>query len=349
MKIIDLFSGVGGLSLGFENAGFKTVASVDLWDDAIKTYNHNRIDKNGLTISIQEFNKKYLKDILSKHKITGVIGGPPCQGFSSARLSDNSENIGLINEERNQLYIEFYKTVKQTMPEFFLMENVRGMLNLDKGAFVKDILSRFGKLGYSINYELLNASEFGVPQNRHRVFFVGLKNGNFEFPKKHTELVTTFDALSDLPLDLNKQPKKYVINPQNDYQKLIRGNSVYVLNHEDTKHSDKTKEIISMIPDGGNIKSIPQKYWEVRKFNKAFQRMNSKLPSLTIDTGHRNYFHFSEHRIPTVRESARIQSFPDTFEFIGSKTSQYKQVGNAVPPLLAYELASQIKKYLKDR
>ena len=349
MKIIDLFSGVGGLSLGFENAGFKTVASVDLWDDAIKTYNHNRIDKNGLTISIQEFNIKYLKDILSKHKITGVIGGPPCQGFSSARLSDNSENIGLINEERNQLYIEFYKTVKQTMPEFFLMENVRGMLNLDKGAFVKDILSRFGKLGYSINYELLNASEFGVPQNRHRVFFVGLKNGNFEFPKKHTELVTTFDALSDLPLDLNKQPKKYVINPQNDYQKLIRGNSVYVLNHEDTKHSDKTKEIISMIPDGGNIKSIPQKYWEVRKFNKAFQRMNSKLPSLTIDTGHRNYFHFSEHRIPTVRESARIQSFPDTFEFIGSKTSQYKQVGNAVPPLLAYELASQIKKYLKDR
>lgn len=348
MKIIDLFSGVGGLSLGFESAGFEIIASIDLWEDAIKTYNHNRIVKNGMTISIQEFNKNYLKDIISKHKITGIIGGPPCQGFSSARLSDRSKNITLINEERNQLYIEFYNTVNQAMPEFFMMENVRGILNLDKGAFVKDILSRFGKLGYSVSYELLNASDYGVPQNRHRVFFVGLRNGKFEFPEKHKKEVCTFDALSDLPLDLNKQPKKYIMKPQNEYQKLIRGKSVSVLNHEDTKHSDKTKEIISMIPDGGNIKSIPQKYWKIRKFNKAFQRMNSKLPSLTIDTGHRNYFHFSENRIPTVRESARIQSFPDSFEFLGSKTSQYKQVGNAVPPLLAYKLALKIKNILEE-
>jgi DNA (cytosine-5)-methyltransferase 1 len=130
---------------------------------------------------------------------------------------------------------------------------------------------------------------------------------------------------------------------------MIRGNSKIILNHEETKHSDKTKEIISMIPDGGNIKSLPENYWEIRKFNKAFQRMNSKLPSLTIDTGHRNYFHYCEDRIPSVRESARIQSFPDSFEFVGSKTSQYKQVGNAVPPLLAYKLALQIKKYLKRR
>jgi DNA (cytosine-5)-methyltransferase 1 len=127
----------------------------------------------------------------------------------------------------------------------------------------------------------------------------------------------------------------------------MRKGSTLVMNHEPTKHSDKTVEIISMIPDGGSIKSLPSKFWEVRKFNKAFQRMNSKQPSLTIDTGHRNYFHFKENRIPTVRESARIQSFPDSFEFLGSKTSQYMQVGNAVPPLLAYEIALQIKKYLK--
>lgn len=349
MKIIDLFSGVGGLSLGFENAGFETIASVDLWEDAIKTYNHNRKDKTGLTISIEEFNKHHLKKILIKHKIIGVIGGPPCQGFSSARLSDNSDQIGLINEDRNKLYLEFYKTVKQTAPEFFLMENVRGMLNLDKGAFVKDILNRFGKLGYSISYELLNAAEFGVPQHRHRVFFVGLKKGVFEFPKKQTNLISSFEALSDLPLNLNTQIKKYTSKPKNEFQRMIRVNSKIILNHEETKHSDKTKEIISMIPDGGNIKSLPEKYWEIRKFNKAFQRMNSKLPSLTIDTGHRNYFHYSEHRIPSVRESARIQSFPDTFEFVGSKTSQYKQVGNAVPPLLAYKIALQIKKHLKRR
>ena len=103
-----------------------------------------------------------------------------------------------------------------------------------------------------------------------------------------------------------------------------------------------------MIPDGGNIKSLPKDYWKIRRFNKAFQRMNSKMPSLTIDTGHRNYFHYKETRIPTVREAARIQSFPDIFEFIGSKTSQYKQVGNAVPPKLAFELALEIRKYLNN-
>jgi DNA (cytosine-5)-methyltransferase 1 len=346
MKIIDLFAGVGGLSLGFENAGFETIASVDLWEDAIKTYNNNRQNKNGLTISIQDFNSHHLNKILATHKVTGVIGGPPCQGFSSARLSDNSERIGLINKERNQLYLEFYKTIKLAKPEFFLMENVRGLLNLDKGAFVEDILNRFGKLGYSVTFELLNAADFGVPQNRHRVFFIGLKNKHFEFPKKQKKILSSFEALSDLPLDLSANSKNYISKPRNSFQKHIRNNSKVITNHQDTKHSDKTKEIISMIPDGGNIKSIPAKYWEVRKFNKAFQRMNSKLPSLTIDTGHRNYFHFSEHRIPTVRESARLQSFPDTFEFVGSKTSQYKQVGNAVPPLLAYALALQIKNYL---
>ena len=127
----------------------------------------------------------------------------------------------------------------------------------------------------------------------------------------------------------------------------MRSDSKQILNHENTNHSEQTKQIIALIPDGGSIKSLPSEYWEVRKFNKAFQRMNSRLPSLTIDTGHRNYFHFSENRIPTVRESARIQSFPDSFEFLGSKTSQYKQVGNAVPPLLAYQIALQIKHYLK--
>jgi DNA (cytosine-5)-methyltransferase 1 len=115
-----------------------------------------------------------------------------------------------------------------------------------------------------------------------------------------------------------------------------------VLNHQGTNHSEGTVAIIDQIPDGGNIKSLPEEFWHVRRFNKAFQRMSSAKPSLTIDTGHRNYFHFSANRIPTVRESARIQSFPDTFEFTGSKTSQYKQVGNAVPPLLAYALAREI-------
>lgn len=344
MKIIDLFSGVGGLSLGFEWAGFKTVASIDIWGDAIETYNHNRKNKCGIETDIASFNKdikKYVKDI----KVTGVIGGPPCQGFSTARLSDASSKIEGINESRNQLYLEFYKTVEMLDPDFFLIENVRGMVTLDKGAFVKDIHSRFGKIGYQIVHEVINAADYGVPQSRRRVFFIGLKSKKFEFPKKREIHVTSLEALGDLRSTFLSPTYKSI--PKNNYQKLMRQGSTLVMNHEPTKHSEKTVEIISMIPDGGSIKSLPAKFWEVRKFNKAFQRMNSKEPSLTIDTGHRNYFHFKENRIPTVRESARIQSFPDSFEFLGSKTSQYMQVGNAVPPLLAYEIALQIKKYLK--
>jgi DNA (cytosine-5)-methyltransferase 1 len=126
----------------------------------------------------------------------------------------------------------------------------------------------------------------------------------------------------------------------------MRKKSKFLKNHEVTLHNEQTTSVISLVPDGGNIKSLPPKYWEIRKYNKAFQRMNSNLPSNTIDTGHRNYFHYSENRIPTARESARIQSFPDSFEFLGTKGSQYKQVGNAVPPLLAKVIAINILKHL---
>lgn len=348
MKIIDLFAGVGGLSLGFEEAGFETVASVDVWADATETFNHNHKNKVGYLMDIKEFNDKLLPTIMKTQKITGVIGGPPCQGYSSARLSDKSEKIDVVNEDRNQLYLEFFRTVKIANPDFFLIENVRGMVSINNGLFVKDILKRFGKLGYEIQYQVLNAADFGVPQNRLRVFFVGVKSGNFAFPIPQETKVTTFDAISDLPIDPDHSSDIYEKKPKSDYQKRMRKNSKRILNHEGTKHSSKTIEVISKIPDGGNIKSLDPSYWEIRKFNKAFQRMNSAKPSLTIDTGHRNYFHYSANRIPTVRESARIQSFPDWFEFKGSKTSQFKQVGNAVPPVLAYQLALQIAKFLPN-
>ena len=341
MKIIDLFSGVGGLSLGFEWAGFETVVSVDVWKDAITTYNHNRKNKCGITKDIHEFNEVDVHEIIKEHKITGVIGGPPCQGFSTVGTRDASD-------KRNHLYLEFYKTVKIVMPEFFVIENVRGMLTLNKGAFFRDVLERFGNLGYNVEYKLVNASDYGVPQNRHRVFFVGFKNSKFEFPQKKEYKVTTSDALGDLPIRLPISELKYNLTPQNDFQKLMRNKSKAILNHEHTEHSEQTINVISMVPDGGNIKSLPEEYWHIRKYNKAFQRMNSNLPSNTIDTGHRNYFHYSENRIPTARESARIQSFPDDFEFIGTKGSQYKQIGNAVPPILAETIALQIKKLLNS-
>jgi len=347
MKIIDLFSGVGGLSKGCEWNGFEPVVAIDFWDDAIKTYNHNRTDKVGISMDVTKFNDELLPNILKEHKIAGIIRGPPCQGFSTARLSNATEKIGKVNESRNHLYLEFFRTVNIVRPKFFLIENVRGLVSANKGAFVKDITERFGGIGYNVSYKILNASDYGVPQNRQRVFFIGLLEDEFEFPKKFDYKVSTKEAIKDLVKSNEQNIQKYSTPSKNEYQKLMRNGKKTVKNHEVTIHNEQTTNVISMVPDGGNIKSLPPEYWEIRKYNKAFQRMNSELPSNTIDTGHRNYFHYEANRIPTARESARIQSFPDSFEFLGTKGSQYKQVGNAVPPLLAKVLAEKIKSYLK--
>lgn len=338
MKIIDLFCGIGGLSLGFEQAGFNVVSAVDMWADAVKTFNHNRKDKVAQVVSVEDFNTEVLPDLIKQHKITGIIGGPPCQGFSTVGKRE-------IDDPRNKMYLEFYKAVKMASPEFFVIENVRGMLTLNNGAFVKDLLAHFGEngLGYTISYQLLNAADYGVPQNRYRVFYVGIKNKKFEFPKAYGFQLSAKDGISDL---LHSDNTHYGSAPQNEFQRRMRGKQQHPMNQDYTCHTEQTINIISMIPDGGNIKSLPSEYWQVRKYNKAFERMSSTRPSNTIDTGHRNYFHYAEPRIPTLRESARLQSFPDSFEVLGTRGSQYKQVGNAVPPLLAQAIAEQIIKII---
>lgn len=338
-KIIDLFCGAGGLSLGFEKAGFEIEFAIDMWDDAIDTYNQNHINKVARCQDIHELTNEYLKSL--KGKITGVIGGPPCQGYSTVGTRD-------INDPRNHLYLEYCRVVENVEPEFFVIENVRGLLTLGKGAFKDDIITRFSNLGYNVTYKLVNASDYGVPQNRYRVFFVGIKNKDFVFPENFDYKVSSSEAISDLPSleNFDLFSDYYTSDPQNSYQKMMRESSTGLFNHEPTKHSEQTKKIIGMIPDGGRISDLPEEYWNIRKYNKAFQRMNSQLPSNTIDTGHRNYFHYAENRVPSVRESARIQSFPDDFIFTGSKTSQYKQVGNAVPPLLAKVIAEAIIKLI---
>ena len=206
-----------------------------------------------------------------------------------------------------------------------------------------------------MEYKLLTASDYGVPQSRKRVFFVGLRKDifndiyfNFDnLPKAN--IISTQEAMSDLPKAVNhKNLIEYKTKATNDFQRRMRKNSKGLLNHEITNHTQKTIEIISQVPDGGGIKDLPEELYKIRNYNNAFRRMNSKLPSNTIDCGHRNYFHYEENRVPTVRESARIQSFPDTYVFRGSKTSQYTQVGNAVPPLLSEIIASEIKKLITN-
>lgn len=338
MKIIDLFCGIGGLSLGFEQSGFEVLYAVDMWEDAVKTYNHNRQENVAHVMSVEDFNNDVLPALAASNEITGIIGGPPCQGFSTVGKRE-------VDDPRNKMYLEFYKAVKLANPDFFVIENVKGMLTLNKGAFVKDLLERFGEngLGYTISYKLLNAADYGVPQNRYRVFYVGIKNKKFEFPAPYDYQLTAKDGISDL---LHSDNEHYGSEPQNEYQKLLRGTQKKPLNQDYTAHTEQTVNIISQIPDGGNIRSLPKEFWEVRKYNKAFERMSSLRPSNTIDTGHRNYFHYAEPRIPTLRESARIQSFPDDFEVLGTRGSQYKQVGNAVPPMLAKVIAEKIKTML---
>lgn len=340
-KIIDLFSGVGGFSLGFEMAGYESVFAIDFWKDAVATYNHNREAPIAEVMNIHDLTTERINKIMKEHKIEGIIGGPPCQGFSTVGTRD-------INDERNHLYLEYCRVVKEVRPKFFVIENVKGLLTLNKGMFKNDIMDRFSELGYIVSEpQLMDAANYGVPQHRQRVFFVGVLEGHFEFPEPKKEKISTKEALSDLPSLDNmideKDVYEYQTEPLTLYQAFMRSKAELLYNHNRTNHTQQTIDIISMVKDGGSIKDLPPEYWNVRKYNKAFQRMNSEKPSHTVDTGHRNYFHYKENRVPSVRECARLQSFPDDFVFIGTKSSQYKQVGNAVPPLLGYEIANQLK------
>ena len=185
-----------------------------------------------------------------------------------------------------------------------------------------------------------------MPQSRERLFIIGLRDGQFEFPQpifKDGEYITCREALDDLPS--LKDPQElfwFDSNQTSEYQKLIRGKCKKLTNHEPTRHSQHVIDVIRQVPEGGNHKDLPPGVGESRKFNEAWTRYHGDLPSRTIDTGHRNHFHYEHDRVPTIRENCRLQSFPDTFELFGTKTSQNKQIGNAVPVLLAKVLAETI-------
>ena len=339
-KIIDLFCGCGGLSRGFEMAGFETKIAIDMWTDAVKTYNHNKGAEVAVCEDVHNWDEEFLDKLVEDGDIVGIVGGPPCQGYSTVGTRD-------VNDPRNHLYKEYCRIVERINPDFFVIENVKGLTTLSGGAFRDDIIERFSALDYDVKFKILNAADYGVPQNRYRVFFVGMKNTGFKFPEPYDYKVTTKEAIGDLPvLRGTEEINEYCCEPITEYERLMRGDSSVLLNHEGTNHSQQTIDIISMIKDGGKISDLPREYWEIRKYNKAFERMHSQGQSNTVDTGHRNYFHYEQNRIPSVRENARLQSFPDDFEILGSKTSQYKQVGNAVPPLLAYAVAKAIKENL---
>lgn len=344
-NIVDLFCGAGGLSLGFEMAGFNSVLAIDFDQKAIETYNMNRAKKSGRHIDLKVVDEIYLRKHIEFSEVIGVIGGPPCQGFSIAGRR-------IVDDERNELYRHYFEIIEMIKPQFFLMENVSGLLTLSKGAIKEDILRRGDELGYNISFKVLDSVDYGVPQYRKRVFFVGIRKDiasrKFEFPVKNNDLITTKDALSDLPNVVDKgEITDYRTKPKSEYQTWVRQNSKRVYNHNNTNHTEETRFLISKVPQGGGLKDLPKELIGDRKYSSLLRRMDSNRPSNTIDTGHRTYFHYSENRIPSVRESARLQSFPDYFIFHGSKVEQYRQVGNAVPPLLAKSIANSILNYIK--
>lgn len=340
-SFIDLFSGCGGLSLGFEMAGFTGLLAIDNWKDALATYAYNRKDARTLCEDLATLDPYKIKEEYGITDVDVIIGGPPCQGFSVAGKRS-------VEDERNKLYKAFVNFVNCFRPNAFVMENVPNILSIGKGIVRDSIIKDFEQLGYKVSVKIITASDYGVPQNRRRAMFVGLTDGrDFVFPEPYKgEKTTSSDALSDLTEESLADGSPYPTEPSCDFQRYVRKNSTGVYNHDITIHNEKTKEIIAMVPDGGNYKDLPVELQQTRKVHIAWTRLCSMKPSITIDTGHRHHFHYKWNRVPTVRESARIQSFPDDFIFLCSKTSQYKQVGNAVPPLMAKAIAQQLSNTL---
>lgn len=342
-NVIDLFCGAGGLSYGFECAGFNVLLGIDNDAKALETFELNHSGAKSICGDITQIHYEDIKGVIGDKTIDVIIGGPPCQGMS---LSGPRK----FDDPRNKLYLSYIRLVDEIRPKMFVIENVPGLVGLFGGQIKDSIIEKFENMGYRIQYRILCSADYGVPQSRRRVVFVGTRVNDFEYPEISDEQVTCEMALSDLPPlvdELGTEEMEYASEPQNSYQELMRAHSDKVKNHVAAKHSDKVKEIIALVPDGGNYKDLPEEFIHTRNFHVAWTRFASSKPAPTIDTGHRHHFHYKYNRVPTVRECARLQSFPDDFEFLGNKTQQFRQVGNAVPPLMAQAIAVKVKSTLE--
>lgn len=323
---MDLFAGAGGMSLGFDNAGFKNLLAVEFNKDFAETYKKNFPRHNLIVDDIKNVTEQQIYDIIKNEKVDVIIGGPPCQGFSIAG------NIGrnFIDDDRNRLFKEFVRFVKIIKPKVFVLENVAAMERHNKGKTIKEIVSSFKEIGYDIKYKVLNAVNYGVPQERRRIFIVGtLGENNFEYPQEINKTVTVKDAIDDLP-------------------KLENGETSEIPNHTAMKHSAQMLEKMSYVSDGGNRNDIPESLRPKSGDSRKYIRYNSKKPSFCVTGDMRKIFHYSQNRALTCRELARLQTFPDSFVFLGNTGKVQQQIGNAVPVLLANKIALQVKEVLDN-
>ena len=322
--VVDLFSGVGGLSLGFEEEGMQVVLANDNDPDAAITFRKNHPNVNFYDKTIETLDKKQISSMLRQTEVDVLVGGVPCQSFSmKGQRILQSNKI----DSRDYLFKEFLRITKILKPKIAVIENVTGILSSRNGKIKGTILEDFSKLGYKVNYKVVNAADFGVAQLRKRVLFIASRlSGDIIFPKPtHTEenYVGVYDVLKNIP----------------------------IANHNPKKLEGKVLERVKMIKPGQNWKSLPKRLQTGSTHSGAYGRLDPKKPAFTLttrfDTPSGGYVtHPFENRAITVREGARIQSFPDDFIFVGKKMSQFRQVGNAVPVKLSNAIAICVKEML---
>lgn len=348
-RVLDLFCGAGGFSCGLDMVrGISTEVALDFEQQAIDTFKKNF--KNAVCVCgdiRDEDIKSRVVKACKDRKVNMIIGGPPCQGFSL-----KGKNLGL-KDPRNFLFLEYVDMVKRIKPEVFIVENVKNMVSSGEGYFIKQIYNEFEKLGYTLNHGILCAYDFGVPQTRERTIIIGTLNPKgITLPTKCSKNKTTVrDAISDLAYLESGQgsdESDYINDPQSAYQKLLRGRCKKLYNHKATSHKQIAIDKLKLIPAEGDKSSLPKNMHGNQIFSCTWGRLKWDEPSPTIDTrfdtpSNGRNSHPVLNRAITPREAARIQSFPDKFVFYGCKTSICKQIGNAVPPLMAKAIGEHIQ------
>lgn len=368
--VIDLFCGAGGMSEGFRQAGFDVVCGIDFDKDACRTHRTNFPEAATIEGDITQLSIEDIEVAMkhSRESVDVVIGGFPCQGFSMAGKR-------WVDDPRNQLFREFVRVVEGFQPTAFVAENVVGLVSMAEGQFVREIKDAFNSIGYEVEVKILNSDDYGVPQKRRRAIFIGNRVGiPIEFPlPTHSRdgidlksFVTVGEAIDDLPPlgeRFGENEATYIPSNNLPYQQYMRGDITFeeyqadihtdlkkeerlLYNHWTSKSKGMTLERFGHIGQGENWSVLPQQLQTKGKYSNLYRRLNVTTPSVTLTNIRKSMFiHPYENRLLTVREGARIQSFPDHMIFEGNLGRQQQQIGNAVPPLLGYAIA---KKLLAD-
>lgn len=361
LKVVDLFSGVGGLSYGFaHDKNFEIIAANEILPSMSKAYSLNHPTVQMYTEDIRYFNaKKIERDLgVGANEVDIVVGGPPCQAYSTVGKR-------LIDDPRGKLFREYYRVLKEFNPRLFVFENVRGIMSIQGGELLKTIILLFETLGYKVQCKILNAADYGAPQIRERVVIIGskLKTG-FQYPEpthqhnvgtpdlfkgKLKPYLTLEDAISDLPfIKSSEESFEYASEPQNDFQKLMRKNApAKLLDHNSPNNNAKLVKIMELLPDGGTPEDLPASLRPNSGFKNTYCRLWWKRPATTITRNlstpsSSRCIHPKAPRPLTTREGARIQCFPDSYQFYGSRGERNLQIGNAVPTFLSTALSRAI-------